>query len=315
MGIKHVSTSADAASLGGIRDEVKSTRLAGVGVSIIDLEGISAQAGSLSSVWGRIARALSAVLIPPRILLDAGALVSLPDLSGITLRFTSVGELVELFALIHAIAPGLGGVGERVGRADSAFAIPEHRVKTAHTFVEAVTPDFVGSAVFLLDTINSNSGETVLAEANSVEENLVGSTSPQASAVFEDDTVGAEVALSLPEVSELVVAFFQKDAAPACTFVSIAGNIPVDNSPLIVDEPLILGEVYWTGELVRTLFSGGSGVIDHLEDGVGPGENHIGESDGSEVGLRLVVEDNSELLDAKLEPRLVDADCELIVSG
>lgn len=135
MGIKHVSTSADAASLGGIRDEVKSTRLAGVGVSIIDLEGISAQAGSLSSVRGGIARALSAVLIPPRILLDASTLVSLPDLSGITLRFASVGELVEFFALIHAIAPGLGRVGERVGRADSAFAVPEHRVKTAHTFV------------------------------------------------------------------------------------------------------------------------------------------------------------------------------------
>lgn len=135
MGIKHISTSADAASLGGIRDEVKSTSLAGVGVSIIDLEGISAQAGSLSSVWCRIARALSAVLIPPRILLDAGALVSLPNLSGIALRFTRVGELVELFALIHTIAPGLGGVGERVGRADSAFTIPEHRVKFAHTFV------------------------------------------------------------------------------------------------------------------------------------------------------------------------------------
>lgn len=173
----------------------------------------------------------------------------------------------------------------------------------------------VGSAVFVLDTINSNSGETVLAEANSVKINLVGSTSPQASPVFEDDTVGAEVALSLPEVSEFVVAFFQKDAAPASTLVSIAGNIPVDNSPLIVDEPLILGEVYWAGELVRTLFSGGSGVIDHLEDGVGPGENNIRESDGSEVWLRLVVEDNSKLLDAELEPRLVDADCELIVSG
>lgn len=155
-----------------------------------------------------------------------------------------------------------------------------------------------------------------MAVAHSVKVNLVGSTSAQASPVIEEDTGGAEVALSLPEVSELVVAFFQKDAAVASTtFLSIAGNIPVYNSPLIVDEPLILGEVYWTGELIRTLLSGGSGVIDHLEDGVGPGENHIGESDGSEVGLRLVVEDNSQLLDAELEPGLVDADNELIVSS
>lgn len=244
IGVRSKAIIAHTTSFTSIRTGVGLTILTPVIASIVNLVRILADTSSLSGIGVGIGGTHPAFSLPPVIVWDTNTCSVFPGLVVLATGITSVGQLIVLFSCIHAIAGVKTFVGEGISWAFHTFLGIVDRILVTNARSCGIIVDFICSTSPIFDAVDSISDETIFTEANSVEEDLIGSTSSKATSTVKDDTLRTEIALTLPEVSSFFIAIFDEDAGLALTGITIARNISVDNSPDVVNKGGLF-QGYW----------------------------------------------------------------------
>lgn len=210
-----------------IGDSIIWANSAWVAICIEDLIRISTDTCCLSCIRIWIARAASTVIIPPIISCNTVTFIYIPDLVGFATIITCVGEFIILFRNISAFTSIDIFIGKRTCWTFYAFLGIIDWVLVADTLICILIPNLISSAHIFSDTIDSISHKTLITEAKSVEVNLVGATSSQASTILKNDTFWAEIALTLPEISSSIITFIDQNTSLAAAGISTARDVSI----------------------------------------------------------------------------------------